>query len=384
MVNILLFILIFFNLILFLFIVFYIKRNTKKDKDFFIDLQNKFNEFQDKQRNLLLEFSNFVNNIGNKNFEQFTKLEEKIENRLKDIKEDYNNNMKEIKTVVESKLQESLEKKVGESFKLVNMRLEAVHRGLGEMQELARNVGDLKKIFSNIKNRGMWGEIQLEYLLNDFLTSEQFEKNVKIYPDKSFRVEFAIKLPDKFNERSFVYIPIDCKFPVEDYQKLINAREEGNIQSQNEYIKFLKRTLFLEAKSINEKYINPPITTDFAIMYLPSEGLFSEVMGFEGLSNELLRKYKVIVAGPTTFSALLNSLQVGFKSLAIEKRTTEVWELLSTIKSEFSKFSEKLEKIQKKLTEASNVVEDATKKTRTIEKKLKNVESLSHNLEYKK
>jgi DNA recombination protein RmuC len=282
-----------------------------------------------------------------------------------------------MRNTVDEKLHSTLEKRLGESFKLVSEQLESVHKGLGEMQSLASGVGDLKKILTNVKTRGILGEIQLENLLDQILTPEQYAKNVITKKGGNERVEFAIKLPGR-NEKndSEVWLPIDAKFPREDYEKLIDAYEIGNLQLAEEAARQLETRIKAEARDIREKYLDPPQTTDFGIMFLPVESLYAEILRKPGLFEILQREFRVIVTGPTTLAALLNSLQMGFRTLAIEKRSSEVWALLGAVKTEFSKFNEILVKTQKKLQEASDTIESAAKKSRTIEKKLKDVQVL--------
>ena len=284
-----------------------------------------------------------------------------------------------MRLTVDEKLQGTLEKRLGESFKIVNDRLESVYKGLGEMQTLAQGVGDLKKVFTNVKSRGYWGEIQLANILEQFLTTEQYLTNVKIKESSNDFVEFAIKLPGKTNKNEFVLLPVDSKFPIEDYSRLVDAENAGDVNSINECRKALENSIKTCAKAIYEKYIDPPFTTDFGIMFLPTESLYCEIVRNSALCEILSQKYRVVVAGPTTFIALLNSLQMGFRTLAIEKRSSEVWELLGVVKTEFSKFGTLLDKTNKKLQEISSTMDLASKKTRTIERKLKNVEALPLN-----
>jgi len=281
-----------------------------------------------------------------------------------------------IRITVDEKLHSTLEKRLGESFERVSKQLESVHKGLGEMQTLASGVGDLKKVLSNVKTRGTWGEIQLGNLLEQILTIEQYEKNVVTKKGSNERVEFAIKLPGREKQDNVVWLPIDAKFPMEDYQRLIEAQEQANIVLVDELGKSLENRIKLEAKSIRDKYIDPPQTTDFGIMFLPVEGLYAEVLRRPGLCELLQRDYRVTLTGPTTLAALLNSLQMGFRTLAIEKRSSDVWALLAAIRVEFAKFGEMLDKTHKKLQEASDTIESATKKSRTIERKLNKVQEL--------
>lgn len=307
-----------------------------------------------------------------------TKLEnirKTVEDKLTSLQKDNSDKLEKMRVTVDEKLHDTLEKRLGESFKMVNDRLESVYKGLGEMQTLAQGVGDLKKVFTNVKSRGYWGEIQLSNILEQFLTSDQYLTNVKIKAKSNDFVEFCIKLPGK-NGENYVMLPIDSKFPVEDYSKLVDAEELGDAPLVLEARKKLEASIKLCAKAIYEKYIDPPYTTDFGIMFLPTESLYCEVVRNSSLCEILTQKYRVVVTGPTTFVAIINSLQMGFKTLAIEKRSSEVWELLGNVKSEFGKFGDLLDKTNKKLLEISNTMTDATKKTRTIERRLKNVEVL--------
>lgn len=320
-----------------------------------------------------------LDSLSQNNSQRLERMRETVEGRLQFLQQDNNKKLEEMRVTVDEKLHSTLEKRLGESFKLVSERLELVHKGLGEMQTLASGVGDLKKVLSNVKTRGTWGEIQLGNLLEQVLTPDQFAKNVQIKTNSSERVDFAIKLPGKEEGAKAVWLPIDAKFPQEDYQRLVEAQENANPELANDAIKQLENRIKFEAKSIKEKYIDPPNTTDFAILFLPIEGLYAEVLRRPGLSETLQKDFRIVIAGPTTLAALLNSLQMGFRTLAIEKRSSEVWGLLGVVKSEFGKFGDILEKTQKKLQEAGNTIETAARKTRTIERKLKNVEELPIN-----
>lgn len=298
-----------------------------------------------------------------------------IEEKLLIIQNDNNKQLEKMRVTVDEKLHNTLEQRLGESFKVVNDRLESVYKGLGEMQNLAQGVGDLKKVFTNVKSRGYWGEIQLGNILEQFLTKDQYECNVKTKPKSNDLVEFAIKLPGR-NDNEFVWLPVDSKFPIEDYSRLVDAEDAADISLIQESKKKLENSIKVFAKDIHDKYIESPYTTDFAIMFLPTESLYCEVLKNTGLCETLSQKYRIVVSGPTTFVALLNSLQMGFKTLAIEKRTSEVWQLLGVVKSEFMKFGDILDKTNKKLLEISSTMEQASRKTRTIERKLKKVEAL--------
>lgn len=307
--------------------------------------------------------------------ERLEKMGLTVAEQLKSLQEDNAKKLEQMRATVDEKLQSTLEKRLGESFKLVSERLEQVHKGLGEMQTLANGVGDLKKVLSNVKARGVLGELQLARLLEQLLTPEQYAQNVKTKPNSNAFVEFAVKLPGKNSEKS-IWLPIDSKFPTEDYDALLDAYDHADTVRIEEATKNLIRKIKAFAKEIQDKYIDPPNTTDFAIMFLPIEGLYAEVLRHSGLFEELQREYKVVVTGPTTLTAVLNSFQMGFRTLAIEKRSSEVWELLGAVKTEFGKFGDVLAKTQKKLQEASNEIENAGRRSRAIERKLKEVQQL--------
>ena len=296
------------------------------------------------------------------------RLGEQLDKKLEKLTESTAANLEQIRLTVDEKLQSTLERRLGESFQQVSLRLEQVHRGLGEMQTLAGGVGDLKRILSNVKNRGIWGEMQLGVLLRDLLAPEQFAENVAVKQGSAERVEFALKLPGSKDET--VWLPIDAKFPQEDFQRLLEAREQADTAAADIALKQLERRLKSEARDIQNKYLCPPQTTDFAIMYLPIEGLFAEAVNLPGLLDELQRTYRVCVAGPTTLAALLISLQMGFKTLAIEKRTGEVWRTIAAVKQDFVTFSLLLDKTKKKLQEASGHIDAAARRSRVINKRL--------------
>ncbi|MBQ6805740.1 MAG: DNA recombination protein RmuC [Clostridia bacterium] len=313
--------------------------------------------------------------------EKLTQNETRIE-RMRDtlnqsvskLQEENSKKLEEMRLTVDEKLHATLDKRLGESFSLVSQRLEQVYKGLGEMQTLASGVGDLKKVLTNVKTRGVWGEMQLGALLSQVLSPNQYDENVAVVPDSSQRVEFAVKLPGQ--GESTVYLPIDSKFPIEDYERLLSAYDTGDQSIIAAATAALQTALKTEARRIAGKYIVPPYTTDFAIMFLPIEGLYAEALRARGLTEELQEKLRIVVAGPTTLNALLTSLQVGFRTLAIEKRTDEVWQLLSAVKTEFGNFSRILDATQKKLHAASESIESASRKSRTIERKLRKVEAL--------
>lgn len=321
-------------------------------------------------------FSRQLLALTQSNEQKLERMRETVEERLKLLQADNNKQLEEMRTTVDEKLHATLEKRLGESFRLVSERLELVHKGLGEMQTLASGVGDLKRVLTNVKTRGIWGEIHLASLLEQVMTVEQYARNVATKPGSADRVEFAIRLPGRDKGEGTVWLPIDAKFPQEDYQRLMDAQEQASPVAAEDAARCLEARIKAEAKTIREKYIDPPHTTDFAILFLPVEGLFAEVLRRPGLCDTLQRDYRVMITGPTTLTALLSSLQMGFKTLAVEKRSSEVWALLGAVKTEFGRFGEMLEKTQKKLQEASNSIETAAQKSRTIERKLKTVQEL--------
>jgi DNA recombination protein RmuC len=301
-----------------------------------------------------------------------------VDLRLKQLQEDNSRQIDKMRATVDEKLQGTLEKRLGESFKLVSDRLEQVHQGLGAMRQLASDVGGLQKVLANVKTRGSWGEVQLGALLEQVLTSDQFARNVKTREESGEQVEFAIKLPGDENGAP-VWLPIDAKFPTEDYQRLLAAQDQGNVAAVEDAMKSLETQLKRSAKDICQKYINPPRTTDFAIMFLPTEGLYAEAIRRIGLVEQVQRDCRVIFAGPTTLAALLNSLQMGFRTLAIQKRSSEVWNLLAGVKTEFGKFGEALSAVKDKLDQAARHVDNVAVRSRAITKKLRDVEGLPSN-----
>lgn len=339
-------------------------------------LLGRMTEIATLQKNQLDMFSNQLTNLTQMNEGKLEKMRETVERRLALLQDDNGKKLEQMRATVDEKLHATLEKRLGESFQMVSERLEQVHKGLGEMQSLASGVGDLKKVLTNVKTRGTWGEIQLGNLLEQILVADQYVQNIATKKGSCERVEFAIKLPGQREPEQDVWLPIDAKFPQEDYQRLLDARDEANLELAEEAGKMLETRIKAEAKDIKEKYLDPPHTTDFAIMFLPTEGLYAEVLRRPGLCEGLQRLYRVVVTGPTTLAALLNSLQMGFRTLAIEKRSSEVWALLGAVKTEFGRFGEILDKTQKKLQEASNTIENAAKKSRTIQRKLRQVQEL--------
>ena len=301
-----------------------------------------------------------------------------VDDRLRQLQEDNATQIDKMRSTVDEKLQGTLEKRLGESFKLVSDRLEQVHQGLGAMQQLASDVGGLQRVLTNVKTRGGWSEWQLGVLLEEMLTRDQFATNIKMREDTDERVEFAIKLPGDENGAP-VWLPIDAKFPMEHYERLAAAQEKGDLTAVDAAMKTLETQLKRCAKDICEKYINPPKTTDFALMFLPSEGLYAEAIRRVGLVQNVQRDCRVTFVGPTTLAALLNSLQMGFRTLAIQKRSSEVWNLLATVKTEFGKFGEALSAVKEKIDQASRKIEDVDVRSRAITKKLRDVEELPSN-----
>ncbi|MFC5743134.1 DNA recombination protein RmuC [Dyella tabacisoli] len=298
-----------------------------------------------------------------------------LETKLQAIQNDNAAKLEQMRATVDEKLQSTLETRLGQSFKLVSERLEAVQRGLGEMQSLATGVGDLKRVLTNVKTRGTYGEVQLGALLEQILVAEQYAANVATVPGSNERVEYAIRLPGQQDGQP-VWLPIDAKFPVEDYQRLLDAQEAADADAAQIAGRALETRVREEAKRIHSKYVAPPYSTDFAILFLPTEGLYAEVIRRPGLSDMLQREYRITLAGPTTLTALLNSLQMGFRTLAIEKRSSEVWQLLAAVKTEFGKFGLVLDKTRKQLDTVRNSIDSAGQRTRAIERKLRDVETM--------
>ena len=303
------------------------------------------------------------------------RLRDTVDKQMKQLRESNEKKLEQMRSTVDEKLQSTLEKRLGESFKQVTERLEKVHQGLGEMQNLAAGVGDLKRVLTNVKARGTWGEYQIGDILGQFLTLEQYQKNVQPKPGSRETVEYAVKLPG-MDDDSQVWLPIDAKFPQEDYQRLLNAAEAADAKKVEECTAALEREILKSAKEIAQKYLAPPNTTDFAIMFLPTEGLYAEVLRRPGLMDKL-QACRVVAAGPTTLSALLSSFRMGFRTLAIEKRSSEVWNVLRGVKTEFGKFGDVLKKVKKQLSSASETLDDTIgRRTRAMDRELRNVETL--------
>jgi DNA recombination protein RmuC len=310
---------------------------------------------------------------------QLDKIRETVENRLKSMQDDNAKKLDEMRATVDEKLQTTLEKRLSESFKQVSERLEQVHKGLGEMQTLATGVGDLKRVLTNVKTRGIIGEIQLGNILEQILSPEQYVRNLVTRKDTRENVEFAVKLPGRDESGEAIYLPIDSKFPIEDYNSLLNAYDIGDANQINMIAKSLENAIKKCAKNIHDKYIEPPYTTDFGIMFLPVEGLYAEIVRRTSLLETLQREYKIVVTGPTTLAAILNSLQMGFRTVAIERRSSEVWKILGAVKTEFSRFSEVLKKAQDKITKAGEDIDELVgTRTRKIQGKLREVQELPY------
>jgi DNA recombination protein RmuC len=298
-----------------------------------------------------------------------------VEQRLDVMRNDNAAKLEQMRATVDEKLQATLEQRLGESFKLVSERLEQVHRGLGEMQSLAVGVGDLKRVLGNVKTRGTWGEVQLAALLAEALTPQQYATNVETIPGSNQRVEFAIRLPGR-SESQPCWLPIDSKFPLDEWQRLQEALERADAPAAEDARRMLAEAVRVEAKKVRTKYVGPPFTTDFAILFVPTEGLYAEIMARPGVAETMQRDHRVVLCGPSNLLALLNSLQLGFRTLAIEQRSNEVWRVLGAVRTEFQKFGDVLARAQKKLQEASNTLDEARGKTTTIARRLRDVEAL--------
>jgi DNA recombination protein RmuC len=329
------------------------------------------------QRNQLEMFAAQLATLTDSNEKRMNELRSTVDSRLKQMQEENAARLEQMRQTVDERLTATLEQRLGESFRQVSERLDAVHKGLGEMQTLAAGVGDLKQVLSNVKTRGTWGEVQLGTLLEQILTPEQYHTNVACKQGCGERVEFAIRLPGQDGSKDdAVWLPIDAKFPVEDYQRMLDAQDARDQSAVESALKALEVRVKASAKDIQAKYLDPPRTTDFGIMFLPTEGLYAEVLRRPGLAEGIQRDCRVVIAGPTTLAALLNSLQMGFRTLAVEQRSSEVWQLLGAVKTQFGQFGGLLEKVHTKLDQASKTIEDAARKSRTIEGKLRKVQEL--------
>ncbi|MDB5763503.1 MAG: putative RmuC family protein [Herminiimonas sp.] len=335
---------------------------------------------REEQSGTLKRFGDTLNQtltaLTESNAQRMAEVRATLEAKIRDLQTDNGARLEEMRKTVDEKLHATLEQRLGESFKLVSDRLEKVHQGLGEMQQLAIGVGDLKRVLTNVKTRGTWGEVQLEMLLEQMLTPDQYAKNVETIPGSGERVEFAIKLPGQDDGLVPVWMPIDAKFPKEQYERLAEAADRADVEGVASAGRELERAVRIEAKTIAEKYLSPPLTTDFAILFLPTEGLYAEVMRRPGLADELQRTCRISIAGPSTLSALLNSLQMGFRTLALEKRSSEVWQVLGAVKTEFGKFGDVLAATKMTLERAAKNIEQAETRSRQMARKLKSVEAL--------
>jgi DNA recombination protein RmuC len=315
--------------------------------------------------------------LRDKNDEKLELIRKTVETRLVSLQKDNAEKLEKMRETVDEKLQSTLEKRLSQSFKVVSERLEMVHKGLGEMQNLASDVSDFKRVLTNVKTRGTWGEVQLENLLEQVFIKDHYDKQVKLSSTSNDTVDFAIRLPDKSSPKGFIYLPIDAKFPLEDYQRLVAAQEKGDQVLTVAAQKAMVNRVKAEAKSIKAKYIQPPKTTDFAVLYVPTEGMFAEILREPGLFEKLQSEYRVTIAGPTTIAAILSSYQLGFRTLAIAEQTGQAWELLTGIKGEFTKFGDLLDKTREKLVQATKNIDSASSKSRTIERKLDKVQQLT-------
>lgn len=335
---------------------------------------------REEQATALKNFGDTLNQtlstLTESNAQRMAEVRATLEAKIKDLQTDNGTRLEEMRKTVDEKLHATLEQRLGESFKLVSDRLEKVHQGLGEMQQLAIGVGDLKRVLTNVKTRGTWGEVQLEMLLEQVLTPDQYAKNVETVPRSGERVEFAIKLPGTDDGQTPIWMPIDAKFPKEQYERLAEAADRADADGVLLAGRELERVVRFEAKKIAEKYLSPPLTTDFAILFLPTEGLYAEVMRRPGLADDLQRTHRISIAGPSTLSALLNSLQIGFRTLALEKRSSEVWQVLGAVKTEFGKFGDVLAATKTTLERAAKNIEQAETRSRQMTRKLKSVEAL--------
>lgn len=352
------------------------KENAIRQKEQLEAFSKSLTDFNTTQKENFFALLNKQADQNTATSQRLDQLRETLEKKMADLQSGNEKKLEEMRSTVDEKLQKTLEARLGESFKLVSERLEAVHKGLGDMQQLATGVGDLKRVLSNVKSRGVLGEYQLESILDQILTPDQYAKNVKTKEGSNALVEFAVKLPGREDKEKIVWLPIDSKFPKEDFELLLEAYDKAVPELIEEHRKSFVKGIRKCALDIASRYIDPPNTTDFAILFLPFESLYAEVLRTPGLFESLQREYKIIITGPTTLSALLNSFQMGFRTLAIEKRSSEVWQLLGAVKTEFGNFGGILEKTQKKLQEASNVIEQAGVRSRAIERKLRNVQEL--------
>ena len=373
------------NLIAFVLILLKIKNNTQgsSNKDL-LELERVHNEELGLFRDALTERFDTLNNQNAQLTDRINKtlyevsvstnrLMQSVSVSMETLRRENNEALDKMRKVVDEKLQETLENRISKSFEQVQKQLEAVYKGLGEMQNLAKNVGDLSRLFTNVKSRGVWGEVQAESIISEILTTEQYVKNFKPKDRSAEVVEFAIKLPGK-TEDDNCYLPIDSKFPREDYENYIKASENGDVELMKAYQMQMKNRVLSEAKDISSKYINPPKTTDFAILFLPTESLYAEILSIPGFTDTLQTQYRVTVAGPTTLAALINSLQMGFRTLAVEKRSHEVWKLFAGMKKQFGYFADSVDKALKSIDSASSKLSDVSSRTQKISLKLSSIE----------
>jgi DNA recombination protein RmuC len=340
-------------------------------------LVNTISQIGEAQTSKFQAFTAQLKNLTESNQAGLKHLQQTVDGRLQELRSSNEKKLDQMREVVDEKLQSTLEKRLGESFRIVGDRLEAVQKGLGEMRSLASGVGDLKKVLTNVKTRGTWGEVQLGALLDQILTPDQFDRNVKPRPDSREIVEFAIRLPGANDDpNQCVWLPIDSKFPQEDYLRLVEASDHGDVAAVQSAQNALVRSIQDSAKDVSRKYVNPPFTTDFAILFLPTEGLYAEALRHPGLVERLQSEHRIVVAGPTTLAAVLNSLRIGFRTLAIEQRSSEVWKVLGAVKHEFGKFGTVLEKVKRQLDTAGRTIEETGVRTRAMERKLRSVEAL--------
>lgn len=340
-------------------------------------LSNTLKSMSEIQKNQLDGMTKQLKELADSNRDALERIRLTFDSRVKELQEGNEKKLDEMRKTVDEKLHDTLEKRLGESFKLVSDRLEAVQKGLGEMQNLAKGVGDLKRVLTNVKARGTWAEFQLGAILEQILTPGQYEKNVRVRAESSEAVEYAVRLPGPKNDPgACVWLPIDSKFPQQDYLRLQEAAEGADPEAVQKATDALARTVRMAAKDVHDKYVNPPTTTDFAIIFLATEGLYAEVLRQPALVDDLLHQYRVVVAGPTTLAAILSSLRMGFQTLAIEQRAAEVWKILAAVKTEFGKFGEVLDKVKRQLNTASRTIEETSVRTRAMERRLRTVEQL--------
>ena len=354
-----------------------ILNSQKNSTDSLVNTVAKITESQKEQ---LEAFSGRLKRLEETTEKRFIFLQGSVENKLGEIRADNEKKLESMRKTVEEKLQGTLETRLGESFKLVSQQLDMVSRGLGEMKNLASGVGDLKKVLTNVKTRGTWGEIAAGNILEQILTPAQFEKNVEVKKGSGERVDYAVKMPGpnrEMEEDELVWLPIDAKFPKEDYERLVDAAELGDRDGVARAGESLERQIKNNARSISEKYLHPPKTTDFGIMFLSSEGLYAEVLRRPGLADNIQGRFRIVVAGPSTLAALLNSLQMGFQTLAIQHRSSEVWKVLGEVKAEFGKFGDVLDAVRNKLDQATRTIDKAEVRTRVITRKLRDVKELT-------